>query len=135
MEGSTRPTIVSLASSLLPDLRRLVAQEFQLAKHEMQHELSKLMKAAIFSGVALVLSLMTVILLCLTLVDVLHSLLGLSLWASYGMVALLAAAGAGALAYAVIKLGSSLRLWPFRTLHTLKEDVQWLKEQILSSKT
>ena len=42
MEESTRPTIVSLASSLLADLRRLVAQELQLAKHEMQHELSKL---------------------------------------------------------------------------------------------
>jgi hypothetical protein len=47
-------------------------------------------------------------------------------------VALLAGAGAGALAYAVMKLGSSLRLWPFRTLHTLKEDVQWIKEQVLT---
>ena len=53
MEESTRPTIVSLASSLLADLRHLVAQELQLAKHEMQHELSKLVKAAIQAGVAL----------------------------------------------------------------------------------
>ncbi|MCE3225164.1 MAG: hypothetical protein K0S58_3344 [Nitrospira sp.] len=114
MEKSTRPTIVSLASSLLVDLRRLVAQELQLAKHEMQHEVSKF---------------------CLTLVYVLHSLLGLSLWVSYGVVALLAAAGAGGLVYLVIKLGSSLRLWPFRTLHTLKEDAQWIKTQVLWPKT
>ncbi len=73
MEESTRPTIVSLASSLLADLRRLVAQALQLAKHEMQHELSKLVKAAIQAGVALVLSLMAMILLCLTLVYLLHS--------------------------------------------------------------
>ncbi len=135
MEQPTRPTIVSVASSLLADLRGLAAKELQLAKHEMQHEVSKLVRASIQAGVAVVLSLMAVILLCLTLVYVLHSLLGLSLWASYGVVAILAAAGAAGLAYSAVKLGATLRLWPFRTLHTLKEDVQWIKEQVLSSKT
>ncbi|MGZ8393372.1 MAG: phage holin family protein, partial [Nitrospira sp.] len=121
------------ASSVIADLRRLVAQELQLAKHEMQQELRKLVKAAIQAGVAAVLGLLALILLCLTLVYVLHSL-GLSLWASYGLVALLALAGAGALGYLVVKLGSSLRLWPFRTVQTLKEDFQWIKELILSPK-
>jgi uncharacterized membrane protein YqjE len=133
MEESRRATIVSLASSVVADLRRLVAQELQLAKHEMQQELRTLVKAAIQAGVAAVLGLLAVILVCLTLVYVLHSL-GLSLWSSYGLVALLALAGAAALAYAVRKLGSTLRLWPFRTLHTLKEDAQWIKEQVLSPK-
>ena len=93
MEESTRPTIVSVASSLLADLRHLVAQKLQLAKHEMQHELSKLVKAAIQAGVAL------------------------------------------GLASSVIKVGSSVRLWPFRTLHTLKEDAQWIKAHVFSAKT
>lgn len=135
MEESARPTIVSLARSLLADLRGLLTKELQLAKHEMQHEVSKVVKAAILTGVAAILSLMAVILLCLTLVYVLHNVLGVSLWASYGMVALLAAAGAGVLGYLVMKLGSSLRLWPFRTLRTVKEDAQWIKEQVLSPKT
>jgi uncharacterized membrane protein YqjE len=121
MEESARPTIVSLARSLLADLRGLLTKELQLAKHEMQHEVSKVVKAAILTGVAAILSLMAVILLCLTLV--------------YVEVALLAAAGAGVLGYLVMKLGSSLRLWPFRTLRTVKEDAQWIKEQVLSSKT
>ena len=135
MEETTRPTIVSLANSLVADLRGLVAKELQLAKHEMQHEVSKLVKVSIRAGIVIVLSLMAVILLCLTLVYVLHSVLGLSLWASYGVVALLAAAGAAGLGYSAMNLGSTLRLWPFRTLHTLKEDVQWIKEQVLSAKT
>ena len=135
MEDSQRTSIVVLAGSLLADLRRLVAQELQRAKHEMQDDLSKLVKASIQAGVALVLSLMAVILLCITLVSCLHSLIGLPLWASYGVVALLLAAGAAGLAYRAIKLGSSLRLWPFRTVHTLKEDAQWIKEQLLSRKT
>ncbi len=135
MESSPRTPIVALASGLLADLRRLLTQEFQLAKHEMQQELTKLLKASIQAGVAVVLSLMTVILLCLMLVYLLHSVTGLSLWASYGAVALLAAARAAGLAYRVMTLGSSLRLWPFRTLHTLKEDIQWIKEQVFSAKT
>jgi hypothetical protein len=135
MEESTRPTIVALASSVLADLRGLFAKEVQLAKHEMQLELSKVVKASIQAGIAAILGLMAVILLCLTLVYILHSLVGLSLWASYGVVAILAAGGAAILAYLVIKLGSTLRLWPFRTLHTVKEDAQWIKEQVLSPKS
>lgn len=134
MAESTRPMIVSLTSSLLADLRSLLGKELQLAKHEMQHELSKVAKAAIHGGVAAILGLMAVILICLTLVYVLHSILGLPLWASYGGVAVLAAAGAGGVAYLLIQLVSTVRLWPFRTLHTVKEDVQWIKEQVLSPK-
>jgi uncharacterized membrane protein YqjE len=134
IEQPPRSPIVAMASSLLADLRRLVAQELQLAKHEMQQELAKLAKAAIHAGIVVILSLMALILLCLTLVYVLHSVLGLSLWASYGAVALLAAAGAAGLAYRVVTLAPTLRLWPVRTLHTLKEDAQWIAEQVLSPK-
>ena len=91
--------------------------------------MSKVVKASIQAGIAAILGLMAVILLCLTLVYVLHSLAGLSLWASYGVVAILAVGGAAILAYSAVKLGSTLRLWPFRTLHTVKEDAQWIKEQ------
>jgi len=97
IEQVPRAPIVALASSLLADLRRLLTQELHLAQHEMQQELGKLVKASIAAGVVVVASLLAVILLCLTLVYVLHSL-GLSLWASYGLVALFALAGAGALA-------------------------------------
>ncbi len=41
MESSPRTPIVVLASSLLADPRRLLTQEFQLANHEMQQELTK----------------------------------------------------------------------------------------------
>ena len=59
-----------------------MTQELQLAKHEVQQEVSKLVKAAIQAGVSAILSLMAVILLCLTLVYVLHSLLGFRYGAS-----------------------------------------------------
>jgi len=111
-----------------------MSQEVQLAKHEMQQEVRKLVKAAIQGGIAAVLGLMAVILLCLTLVYVLHSLIGLPLWASYGVVAILAAGGAAGLGYLLMKLATSGRPGPFRTLRTVKEDVQWIKEQVLSPK-
>jgi uncharacterized membrane protein YqjE len=135
MEQSTRPTIAELAGNVLTDLRGLVAKELQLAKHEMQHEVSKLVKAAIQGGIAAVLGLMAVILLCLTFVYVLHSLVGVPLWASFGVVAILAAGSAAGLGYLVMKVATSVRLWPFRTLRTVKEDAQWIMEQVLSPKT
>jgi hypothetical protein len=55
MEESTRPSIVSLASSVVTELRHLAAQELQLAKQEMQQELRTLVKAATQAGVAVVL--------------------------------------------------------------------------------
>ena len=36
MEESARPAMVSLAGSLLTDIRAVVARQPQLAKHEMQ---------------------------------------------------------------------------------------------------
>lgn len=131
---SERTPIVAIASSLLADLRRLLTQECDLAKHEMQQELSTFVKASITAGVAVVTSLMTVILVCLMLVHLLHSVASLSLCGSYGVVALLAVAGAAGLAPLLMNLASTLRLWPVRTLHTLKEDAQWIKEQVLSPK-
>ncbi|MGZ8422265.1 MAG: phage holin family protein [Nitrospira sp.] len=68
-----------------------------MAKHEMQQELKKFLKACIQVGVVMILSLMTIILLCLMPVHLLHNVTGLSLWVSYGLVALLVAAGAAGL--------------------------------------
>ena len=35
----------------------------------------------------------------------------------------------------LIAIGTTLRLWPFRTFYSLKEDAKWIKEQLLSTKT
>ncbi|MCC2642376.1 MAG: hypothetical protein K0S45_2789 [Nitrospira sp.] len=135
MENPHPISIAALVSSLVADVRGLFAQEVRLARHEMQHELRKLTMGLVRAAIGALLSLMAVTLFLLMLVHALHTYTGLLLWACYGIVGLIAAAAGGFLLYSLVKLGSSLRLWPFRTAHSLKEDAQWIKEQVLSTRT
>lgn len=128
-------SIAALVSGLVADVRGLFAQEVRLAQHEMQYELRKLVMALVRAAVGALLSVLAVTLFLFMLVHVLHTYAGLYLWACYGLVGLIAAAGGGFLLYSLVKLKSSIRLWPFRTVHSLKEDARWIKEQVLSMKT
>jgi hypothetical protein len=135
MENPHPISIASLVSGLVEDLRRLLAQEIQLARHEMQHELGKVVKGAMHAGIAIMLALLASLFLLMTLVHLLHSYTGLPLWGCYGIVGLLSAAGGAALFARLITIGANLRLWPFRTFYSLKEDAKWIKEQLLSTRT
>ena len=55
MENPHPISIASLVTGLVEDLRRLFAQEVQLARHEMQHELGKVVKSAMHAGIAMML--------------------------------------------------------------------------------
>lgn len=135
MENPHPISIASLVTGLVEDLRRLFAQEVQLARHEMQHELGKLVKGAMHAGIAIVLAMLATLFLLMAVIHLLHVYSGLPLWACYGIVGLLAAAGGAAVFARLIAIGSTLRLWPFRTFYSLKEDAKWIKEQLLSTKT
>ncbi len=135
MENPHPISIASLVTGLVEDLRRLFAQEVQLARHEMQHELGKVVKSAMHAGIAMMLAFLAVLFLLMTLIHLLHFYSGLPLWACYGIVALVAAAAGAAFVARLIAIGTTLRLWPFRTFYSLKEDAKWVKEQLLSTKT
>lgn len=135
MENPHPISIASLVTGLVEDLRRLFAQEVQLARHEMQKEFGKIARGAIHAGLGLVLAMIAALFLLMTLVHLLHFYSGLPLWACYGIVGLLSAAGGAVFIVRLVSIGSSLRLWPFRTFYSIKEDAKWIKEQLLSTRT
>ncbi len=135
MENPHPISIAALASGLVADLRQLFNQEIRLAQHEMQLELRKVVSGLLYAAVGLVLGLVTVTFLLVMMVHLLHTYTGLPLWGCYGLVALMAAALSGLVVYNLARVGSSLRLWPFRTVHSIKEDARWIKEQLLSTRT
>ena len=128
-------SIAALATGLVADLRQLCAQEIRLAQHEMQLELRKVAMGFLHAALAIMLSLIAVTFFLVMLVHLLHSYTGMPLWACYGLVGLIAVAFSGLFVFNLAKLGSSLRLWPFRTFHSIKEDARWIKEQLLSTRT
>lgn len=130
----SRPSISALLEGLFYDLKALVLQEFRLATHEYQEELSKakMVAASVIAGGLL----MAVggLLLILMLVHLLAAA-GLPLWASYGLVALLACAGGIALVMKAKTQAGDIHLMPIRTVHTIKENVSWIKEEVTSGRT
>lgn len=127
--------IGALVTGLLSDIRCLLRQEIELARHEMQDERRKLGSIVIRSGAGVFLGMVSAFFLLMMSVHLLRTLTDLPLWACYGVVGFIAALGTGVLLYSVATLGATLRFWPFRTFHSLKEDVQWIKEQVLSTRT
>jgi uncharacterized membrane protein YqjE len=128
-------SIAALVSGLAADMRSLFEQEIRLARHEIQYELRKFVLGLFQAGIGFLLSLMATTSILLTLVHWLHTYTPLTLWACYGIVGLLSAVGSGVLLYNTTKLGASLRLWPFRAIHSLKENARWIKEHVLSTRT
>lgn len=134
MENPHPISIAALLQGLVEDIRLLFGQTMRLARDEMRLEKQKVIGLMIRAGIGLLLACMTSLLLVLTLVHLLHQAVNLPLWASYGLVGLLCALIAGWLLASAASLGGTLRLWPFRTLHSIKEDARWIKEQMLSIK-
>lgn len=135
MENPHPISIAALATGLVADLRRLFTQEIRLAQHEMQLELRKLAMGLMYAALGIVLSLIAVAFVLVMMVHLLQAYTTLPLWACYGIVGIVAAAVSGIFLYNLARVGSGLRLWPFRTAHSIKEDARWIKEQLLSTKT
>jgi hypothetical protein len=118
-------SIGELIGEVSDDLTRLFRQEIELAKSEMRTEAGKAGKAAGMLGAAGIGALMTVILLSFALVFALGAVMPLG-WAS------LIVGIAWAVVAAILYAGGRQRLrqvdpMPRRTVETLREDAQWLK--------
>jgi hypothetical protein len=135
MENPRPISIAALATGLVADLKHLFRQELRLAQHEMQLELRKLVMGILYASLAILLSLVSITFFLVMLVHILHTVAGMPLWTSYGIVGLITVLLSGVFGYGLFNLASTLRLWPFRTVHSIKEDAQWIKEQLLSTRT
>ena len=129
------PSFAALLDGLWQDLKTLAAQEVRLATHEVRQELGKAKSAAVSLAIGIGLVAVGGLLLILMLVHLLQALTDLPLWACYAIVG---GAIAGTGAWLVIKAKTAvegIHVVPIRTLHTMKENVSWIKEEVTSSRT
>jgi uncharacterized membrane protein required for colicin V production len=126
--------VISLMSEIVADAYLLVLQELQLAKHEFQEEGRKTATAALALGSGLTLAVFGGLFILLTLVHLLKALTELPLWACYGTIGGLLIIAAMTLFVSGIKKVKQIQVVPTRTVETLKENVQWLKEIATSSR-
>jgi len=125
----------SLISGILDDAKTLMRQEAQLLRDEVKLELSKAGRAASGFGIGVALGAVGALFLLLMLVHGLHEWFSWPLWVCYGLVgAALAAAGITFIVRAQY-LAGTVHTAPRRSFHTMKENVQWIKERMMLKRT
>jgi hypothetical protein len=125
----TPPSMASLVGGIVNDAQQLIRQEMLLARREVQQELDKTKTAALSFGAAVAVLTLGAILLCFMLVYVLHEAAGLPLWGSFASVGAVFAILGGILLAVAKNQASDISLVPRQTVETMRENVQWLKNQ------
>jgi hypothetical protein len=121
--------MAALLGGIVGDVQTLIRQEIALAKVEIQREWDKAKVAAESMMVGAVVLALGAVLLCLAAVCALHEAAALPWWASFLIVGgVLAAAGAVFL-YVGRNKAAQVHLIPPQTAETMKENVQWLRNQ------
>lgn len=120
-------------AGIVSDLREIARGEVELAKAEMGEQVSALVRTAIWGGVAAVLGLLALTWVFVTMALVLDTFM--DAWAAaavtLGVLAVLTI-GAGLAAASRMK---QVTIVPKRTVHSVREDVQWAKDQLKSRQT
>jgi len=126
---------MGLIVGIVQDVRSLLRQEAQLLRDEVRLEVTKAGQAASGMGIGIGLAVIGGLFLLLMLVYGLFEWTDLPLWACYGSVGILLAGLGGVLIARARSLAGSIHAMPRRTLYSIKEDAQWIKERIVSKKT
>lgn len=135
-EDQPNPTgrigVFGLISGIMDDLKKLAHQQVQLAIHEIQMEADRVVTIVTTAVSAVILVTLCATFLLLTAVAALHEMGGFSLWKSCGLVALILMVLAASLGLYLRRQTQRFRILPIRSLHTVKEDIRWIKEWIAS---
>jgi Putative Actinobacterial Holin-X, holin superfamily III len=128
-------TLAQLLTGLIQDAQKLLRQEVALATHEIRIEFWNTIRAVMFLGIGIGIAAIGGWLLILMLVHLLQALTALPLWVCYGIVGGLFAAGGVVLLVLGKRKLARLHLMPQKTVETMQENVQWIKNQVTANGT
>jgi hypothetical protein len=128
---SSEPSLAVLLGGIMNDAKDLLIQELTLAKLEVQDELRQIKTATISLGIGIGVAAVGGILLSLMLVHVLAAYTDMPLWGCYGIVGSVLAVLGGVLLAAGTHKAEEIDVLP-QTVETIKENAQWLTEQMTS---
>ena len=130
-----RSGMMDLVLGIVQDVKVLMGQEVQLLRDEVKLEVNKGIQAASGFGLAIGFLVIGGLFLLFMLVYGLHEGADLPLWMSYGIVGGVLAGAGVALLMRARSLAGNVHATPRRTLFAIKEDAQWIKEQVMLKKT
>ena len=125
------PSLAALLGGIMKDAKDLLVQELTLAKLAGHDELRQIKTAALSLGIGVGVAAVGGILLSVMLVHVLAAYTDIPLWGCYGIVGSVF----GVLGWVLLASGKhkieEIDVMP-QTVETMKENTQWLREQMTS---
>ena len=134
-QDTGRSWVESAVAGLLSDVRILMRQELMLARHEVQYETGKIVKAAFLYGIALALAGVGLCVVAAVCVLILFEYTGLPAWVCAAIVCAVLMGGAWGLVAASRGVAKSVRMAPQRTMKTVLGDVKGIAEWVRSRYT
>ena len=94
-----KPTLLSLVRGIVDDAKQLVLGQYELRKYQTLRQVAKAKLVAIWTGIGIAFAGIGTILVTLMVVHLLHEVLDLPLWGSYGIVGIVLIAIGGGFLY------------------------------------
>jgi Putative Actinobacterial Holin-X, holin superfamily III len=95
----SKPTLLSLVRGIVDDAKQLVLGQYELRKYQTLRQVAKAKLVAIWTGIGIAFAGIGTILVTLMVVHLLHEVLNLPLWGSYGIVGIVLIAIGGGFLY------------------------------------
>ena len=111
---------------LLRDVRALVRQELALAQHEVEYEIGKIVKAALWFGIAVVMTVIGLFTIAAACVLILYEYTGLPAWVCAAIVSIILLGAAAGLVAAGRRIVKSVRIMSVRSVQIMLDDVKWM---------
>jgi len=127
-------SIATLLGGIVGDAQQLVHQEIALARQEIREEISTAKDAGVQLAIAGAVLAIGGLLLVLMLAQGLADLLNWPTWAGYGVVGVVLAIIGYILFSSAQQRAKQLRPVPEKTVETLKENVEWIKDRTTSDR-
>jgi uncharacterized membrane protein YqjE len=129
-QDTGRSWVESTVAGLLSDVRILMRQELKLARHEVQYETGKIVKAAMLCGIALALAGVGLCVVAAACVLILFEYTGLPAWVCAAIVCIILLGGAWGLVATARGVAKSVHMVPQRTVQTILGDVNGIAEWV-----
>ena len=129
------PSMAQLISGIVGDAQELVRKEIALARQEVREELGAAKNAAIKLGIAGAVLAVGGLLVVLAIAKGIADALDWPAWAGYALVGVVLAIVGGVLFAAGQRQIKNVHPVPERTVETMKENVEWIKDRTTSDKT
>lgn len=134
-EREREPSVGTLLGGIVADVQELVRKEIALARQEIREEIGAAKDVGIQLAIAGAVLAIGGLFLLVTLALVVAALLNWPTWAGFGIVGAVLTIAGGVMFSAAQQRMQAIKPMPEKTIETMKEHVEWIKDRTTSDRT